>query len=188
MLKPIVHNPTPIPAVRQHLTLPAPIAVEIGTKTVATGLSQAAALKLVNKNIPQLFVEAPTYVPTGYVLHFIHVDPPQDSQSPGDAYLQYVPKGLKNAGGTYPSFQIDKQLNGAPVLLPGVKPETVTINKGVAGIGVVQGSLIDFKPKNGLEVIHIIWIRADVSYDVSSAVSLSKLTPQTLLAIAATVQ
>jgi hypothetical protein len=188
MLKPIVHNPTPIPAVHKHLTLPAPVVVEVATKILATGLSTTAALRLANKYAPQVFIQAPTYVPAGYVLHFIHVDPQLDPQGPVDVYLEYVPKGLKNAGGTYPSVVITKELNGAPVLLPGANPTTVTINKGIAGIGIVTGSLVDLKPKNGLEAIHIIWIRASVSYDVSSVVGISKLTQQQLLQIAATVQ
>jgi hypothetical protein len=188
ILKPIVHNPTPIPAVHKHITLPAPVAVEVATKTVATGLSATAALRLVNKIVPQVFIQAPTFVPAGYALQFIHVDPQLDPQGPGDAYLEYVPKGLKQAGGTYPSLVITKEINGAPVLLPGSNATTVTINKGIAGIGIVVGSLVDLKPKNGLEVIHIIWIRANVSYDVTSAVGISKLTPQQLLQVAATVQ
>jgi hypothetical protein len=188
ILKPIVHNPTPIPAIRKHITLPAPVVVEVGSKTMATGLSVSAAIQLANKNAPQIFLQAPTFVPNGYALQFIHVDPQQDPQGPGDAYLQYVPKGLKHAGGTYPSIVVTKELNGAPVLLPGMNPMSVTINKGIAGIGVVQGSLIDLKPKNGLEIIHIIWNRANITYDVSSVVGLSRLSQQQLLQIAATVQ
>jgi hypothetical protein len=99
-----------------------------------------------------------------------------------------VPKGLKKAGGTYPSFLVTKEINGGTILLPGSSPKIVTINPGVAGIGVVTGSLVDLKPKNGLEVVHITWIRASVSYDVSSVVGLSKLTQQELIQIAATVQ
>jgi hypothetical protein len=188
ILKHFVLNPTPIPAVRKHLTLPSPVVVEIGSKTFGSGLSQTAALQLANKNAPQIFIQAPTYVPGGYALEFVHVDPQLAPQAPTDIYLQYVPKGLKKAGGTYPSFLVTKELNGATVLLPGANPKTVTINPGVAGIGVVTGSLVDLKPKVGLEVVHIIWTRASVSYDVSSVVGLSKLTQQQLLQIAATVQ
>jgi hypothetical protein len=189
VVKPIVHNPTPIvPPVRKRVTLPKPVVVEVATKTKATGLSQKQALLLANKYVPQLFVVAPTYVPKGYVLQMVHVDPAQDQQTPPAAWLLYVPKGLTKVGAAYPSFNVNKQQGISPIIYPGGRPQTVTINKGIKGVGVIKGTLIDLKPKNGYEVVHITWTRVSISYDVSSTVGISKLSVKDLLAVAATVQ
>jgi hypothetical protein len=189
VVKPIVHNPTPIvPPVRKRFTLPKPVVVEVATKVKATGLSQKQALLLANKYVPQLFVVAPTYVPKGYILQMVHVDPAQDQQTPPAAWLLYVPKGLSKVGPTYPSFSVNKQQGISPIIYPGGRPQIVTINKGVKGVGVVKGTLIDIKPKNGYEVVHIVWTRVSISYDVSSTVGISKLSIKDLLAVAATVQ
>ena len=152
------------------------------------GLSQTQALALANKFVPQLVLQAPTYVPKQFMLQFIQIDPAQGTGSPSDGYLQYVPKGLTTAGGTYPSFYITKQLGLLPIILPGAKVQHVVINKGVKGAGVITGTVVDFKPKNGSEVVHIVWTRLTVTYDVSSSIGVSKLGINDLLAVAATVQ
>jgi hypothetical protein len=187
-VKPMVHNPTPIAGYLKHVTLPKPIVLEVGTKTQGVGLSQTKALFLANSYVPQMFIVAPTYIPKNYALQLIHVDPAQDQQTPPAMYLQYVPKGLKNARGTYPSFYVNKQVGNSTVIYPGVKSQVVTINRGKKGIGVVKGTLVDLKPKNGYETVHILWTRVTISYDLSSNIGVSKLSIKDLLAVAATVQ
>jgi hypothetical protein len=187
-VKPIVHNPTPIAGYLKHINLPKPIVLEVGTKTEGVGLSQTKALFLANSYVPQMYIVAPTYVPKNYALQLIHVDPAQDQQTPPAMYLQYVPKGLKSARGTYPSFYVNKQVGNSTVIYPGAKPQVVTINRGKKGIGVVKGTLVDLKPKNGYETVHILWTRVTISYDLSSNIGVSKLSIKDLLAVAATVQ
>jgi hypothetical protein len=142
---------------------------------------------MANKYAPQLQISPPSYVPKNWVLQLIHVDPSQGAGAPPDSYLQYVPKGLKTAAGSYPSFYVTKQIGSAPVIVPGAKVQTVVINKGVGGAGVITGTVADLKLKNGYEQIHVTWKILNVSYDVSSAVGLSKLTLKDLEAVAATV-
>ncbi len=185
--KKFVKNPTPIPANRTKLTLPAPIVLELATRQEGIGLTAAKAFAMANKYAPQLQISPPSYVPKNWALQLIHVDPSQGAGAPPDAYLQYVPKGLKNAKGSYPSFYVTKQIGPAPVIIPGAKVQTVVINKGVGGAGVVIGSVADLKLVNGYEQIHVTWRILNVSYDVSSAVGLSKLTLKDLEAVAATV-
>lgn len=187
-VKPLVHNPTPIGGHIKQVTLPKPIVLEVGTKTQGVGLSQARALFMANSYVPQMFIVAPTFVPKNYALQLIHVDTAQDQQTPPAMYLQYVPKGLKTARGTYPSFYVNKQIGNSTVIYPGVMPRVVTISPGKKGIGVIKGTLVDLKPKNGFETVHILWTRVTVSYDLSSNVGVSKLSVKDLLAVAATVQ
>ena len=187
-VKPIVHNPTPIPGTRTHITLPKPVALEVGTKSVGVGLTQKNALATANTFVKTLFVLAPTFVPKGWTLQLIHVDPAQDQQTPAAAYLQYVPKGLTTTKGTYPSFNVYERAGPSTVLYPGIKPQVVTIDRGKKGIGVVKGTLVDLKPKNGNEVVHIIWSRLNVSFDVSSNITVSKVAIKDLLTVASTVQ
>jgi len=185
--KKFVKNPTPIPPNRTKLILPAPIVLELATKQEGTGLSAAKAFAMANKYAPQLQISPPSYVPKKWALQLIHVDPSQGAGAPPDSYLQYVPKGLKNAAGSYPSFYVTKQIGSAPVIVPGAKVQTVVINKGVGGAGVIMGTVADLKPGKGYEQIHVTWKILNVSYDVSSAVGLSKLTLKDLEAVAATV-
>jgi hypothetical protein len=185
--KKFVKNPTPIPARRTKLTLPAPIVLELATKQEGTGLAAAKAFAMANKYAPQLQISPPSFVPKNWVLQLIHVDPSQGAGAPPDSYLQYVPKGLKNAAGSYPSFYVTKQIGTAPVIVPGAKVQSVVINKGVGGAGVIMGTVADLKLKNGYEQIHVTWKILNVSYDVSSAVGLSKLKLKDLEAVAATV-
>jgi hypothetical protein len=185
--KHFVKNPTPIPAVRKSITLPAPVVLELGLKQQGKGLNPTQAFALANRYAPQLQISPPSYVPKKWALQLIHVDPSQGAGAPPDMYLQYVPKGLKKAAGTYPSFYVTKQIGLAPVIAPGSKVQTVVIAKGVHGAGVVTGTVADLKLKNGYEQVHVTWQRLTVSYDVSSAIGLSKLTVKDLLAIAATV-
>lgn len=188
-VKPIVHNPTPIvPPARKQITLPKPVVVELATKTKAHGLGQKQALLLANSFVPQLFIVAPTYVPKGFILQMIHVDPAQDQQTPAAAWLQYIPKSLSKVGSVFPSFYVNKRLGNDSIIYPGVKPQVVVINRGTKGVGVVKGTVIDIKPKNGYEVVHISWTRVSISYDVSSTIGISKLSIKDLLAVAATVQ
>jgi len=185
--KRFVKNPTPIPAVRKSITLPAPVVLELGLKQQGKGLNPTQAFALANRYAPQLQISPPSYVPKKWALQLIHVDPSQGAGAPPDVYLQYVPKGLKKAGGTYPSFYVTKQIGLAPVIAPGSKVQSVVISKGAHGAGVVTGTVADLKLKNGYEQVHVTWQRLTVSYDVSSAIGLSKLTVKDLLAIAATV-
>jgi hypothetical protein len=187
-VKPIVHNPTPIPGIRKHLTLPKPVVLEVGIKSVGVGLTQKNALATANTFVKTLFVLAPTYVAKGWTLQLIHVDPAQDQQTPAAAYLQFVPKGLTTAKGTYPSYYVYERSAPSTIIYPGVTPKVVTINRGKRGIGVVKGTLVDIKPKNGNEIVHIIWSRLNVSYDVSSNISVSKVPIKDLLAVASSVQ
>ncbi|HVA92078.1 MAG TPA: hypothetical protein VNL71_19800, partial [Chloroflexota bacterium] len=129
----------------------------------------------------------PSFVPKNWALQLIHVDPSQGAGAPPDAYLQFVPKGLKTAGGSYPSFYITKQIGLAPIVIPGAKIQTVVIDNGTHGAGVITGTVADLKLKNGYEQIHVTWRILNVSYDVSSAVGLSKLTLKDLVAVAASV-
>ncbi|MGH2344969.1 MAG: hypothetical protein ACRDG4_07055 [Chloroflexota bacterium] len=185
--KRFVKNPTPIPASRKSVTLPAPVVLELGLKQEGKGLTPAKAFALANHYGPQLQISPPSYVPKKWALQLIHVDPSQGAGAPPDMYLQYVPKGLKKAAGTYPSFYITKLIGSAPVIAPGSKVQSVVISKGVHGAGVVIGTVADLKLKNGYEQVHVTWQRLNVSYDVSSAIGLSKLTIKDLLAVAATV-
>ncbi|HVA90622.1 MAG TPA: hypothetical protein VNL71_12365 [Chloroflexota bacterium] len=185
--KKFVANPTPIAARRKSLKLPSPVLVQVSSKQVASGLSAINALSLANHAAPQLQLAAPTYVPKNWILQVVHVDPSQGLGFPPDGYLQYVPKSLKKVGGTYPSFQVIKQVGLAPIITPGSKVTTVVISKGVNGIGQVTGTVADLKMKKGYEIVHVTWSRLTVSYDVTSAIGLSKLTVKDLLAIAATV-
>jgi hypothetical protein len=187
-VKPIVHNPTPIPGTRKHLTLPKPVVLEVGIKSVAVGLTQKSALATANTFVKTLFVLAPTYVAKGWTLQLIHVDPAQDQQTPAAAFLQFVPKGLTAAKGTYPSYYVYERSGTSTVIYPGGTPQTVTINRGKKGIGVVKGTLVDIKPKNGNEIVHIVWSRLNVSYDVSSNISVSKVPIKDLLSVASSVQ
>jgi hypothetical protein len=188
-VKPIVHNPTPIAAPRHTVSLPKPVVVEIGSHIAHTGLSTKQALLYANKVIPQLFIVAPTYVPKNWILQLIQLNPAQDQQTPPSAQLQYVPKSLKKVSGAYPSFYVTKQSGTAQqIIYPGVKPQVVTINKGSNGSGVIKGTLIDLKYKNGYEQVHITWTRVTISYDVSSTIGISHLSIKDLLAVAATVQ
>jgi hypothetical protein len=185
--KKFVANPTPIAARRTSITLPAPVLVQVGSRQLATGLTQIKALALANHAAPRLQIAAPTYVPKNWILQVVHVDASQGLGFPPDGYLQYVPKGLKKVGGTYPSFLVTKQVGLAPIITPGSKLTPVIISKGVHGIGQVTGTIADLKLKNGYEIVHVTWSRLTVSYDVTSAIGLSKLSIKDLLAIAATV-
>lgn len=185
--KKFVPNPTPIAARRKSITLPHPIVVEVGGKIQGTGLPIGKAIALANKAAPQLQLAAPTFVPKNWMLQLIHVDPSQGLGFPPDGYFQYVPKNLKKAGGTYPSFYVTKQVGVAPIIVPGAKVQSVVITNGVHGAGEVTGTVADLKLKNGYEMVHITWTRLTLTYDVSSAVGLSKLSIKDLLAVAATV-
>jgi hypothetical protein len=95
---------------------------------------------------------------------------------------------MSSARGTYPSFYVSKQLGLSTVIYPGQRPHVITINPGKKGIGVIKGTLVDFKPKFGSETVHVLWTRLAISYDVSSNITVSKLSIKDLLAVAATVQ
>ncbi|HVC83482.1 MAG TPA: hypothetical protein VNL35_23585 [Chloroflexota bacterium] len=185
--KKFVANPTPIAARRKSITLPAPVLVQVGSKEVASGLTPIKAVALANHAAPQLQLTAPTYIPKNWILQVVHVDASQGLGFPPDGYLQYIPKSLKKVGGTYPSFLVTKQVGLAPIITPGSKVTPVVISKGVHGIGQVTGTIADLKLKNGYEIVHVTWSRLTVSYDVTSAIGLSKLSIKDLLAIAATV-
>jgi hypothetical protein len=179
---------TPTLAINKTTGLPYPVVLEEGLQRIGTGFDPKKALLLANSYVPQLFIVAPRYVPKGYILQLIHVDPAQDQQTPADAYLQYVPKNLTNAKGAYPSFYVNLKAGLSTVIFPGVKPRVVTINPGKRGIGIVKGTLVDFKPKHGSEIVHVIWSRLTVSYDVTSNITKSRLTIKDLMAVAATIQ
>lgn len=176
---------TPKAAPTQKSGLPAAVALESGLKPLGNGLDPKKALQLANALVPSLYIIAPKYVPAAYILQLIHVDPAQDQQTPASAYLMYVPKSLKNVKGLYPSFYVNMKVGLSTVIFPGVKPQIVTINPGKKGVGIVKGSVVDFKPKKGNEVIHVLWTRVTTSYDISSNVTQSKLTSKDLVAIAA---
>jgi hypothetical protein len=128
-------------------------------------------------------------VPKNYILEFINVLPAQSQQSPAQVSLQYIPKGLSKVSGTYAAFNLYKQL-GQPNLIinPGGKVQTVTIRAGKNGIGVVKGQLADIKFKNGPETVEIGWQVNGVNYELTSVVSLSKLSTQELLTTAGSFQ
>ena len=176
---------TPKAAPTQKSGLPAAVALESGLKPLGNGLDPKKALQMANALVPSLYVIAPKYVPAAYILQLIHVDPAQDQQTPASAYLMYVPKNLKTVKGLYPSFYVNMKVGLSTVIFPGVKPQIVTINPGKKGVGIVKGSVVDFKPKKGNEVIHVLWTRVTTSYDISSNVSQSKLTIKDLVAVAA---
>ena len=167
---------------------PKPIVVEVSTKIEGQGLKQKDAFLLANRYIPQFLIVAPVYVPKGFSLQWIHVDPPQDQQTPPAAWLQYVKQDQQKAKGRYPSFQIDKRLGVTPLVNPGGKVQTVQITTGVKGAGAIKGVLVDLKPKHGDETIYISWNRITIGYQVSSDVTQSKLSAKELLAVAASVQ
>ncbi|HWE61746.1 MAG TPA: hypothetical protein VHB98_08550 [Chloroflexota bacterium] len=187
--KPI--NPTPIPSHRTSITLPKPVVVVVGTKTLGSGLSQQAAFRLANnpKNLVSFLIAPPSYVPKNYILEFITATPAQDQQTPAAVALQYIPKGLSKVSGTYPSVTLYKQL-GQNILLvnPGGKVQIVTIRAGNKGVGVVKGRLIDIKFKNSSETVEIAWQVNSINYELTSVVSLSRLSVHDLLAMAGSFQ
>ena len=140
---------------------------------------------MANALVPTLYVVAPSYVPKGFALQLVHVDPAQDQQSPASAFLQYVLTTIKSDKGAYPSFYVNMKVGLSTVIYPGVKPQVVTINPGKKGIGIVKGTVVDIKPKHGNELVHVLWTRLTISYDISSNVTQSKLTVKNLLAVAA---
>jgi hypothetical protein len=184
-------TPTPIPSHRQSITLPKPVVLVVGSKTVGTGLSEKAAFQLANdpKNQVTFLIAPPTHTPAKYALQLITVLPAQNAQSPAQVSLQYIPKGLSKVSGTFPSVNLFKQL-GRPTLIinPGGKVQTVTIRAGKNGIGVVKGQLADIKFKNGPETVEIGWQVNGVNYELTSVVSLSKLSIKELLATAGSFQ
>jgi hypothetical protein len=169
---------------RQKSGLPVAIVLEAGLRRIAVGLDARNALLMANSLVPRLFVIAPHYVPTGFVLQLIHVDPAQDQQTPPFASLQYVPKNLAKAKGAYSSFYVNIQYGLSSVIMPGTKPTVVVINPGKKGIGIVKGTLVDLKPKHGDEIVHVLFTRMAISYDVSSNVSKSKLRVSDLTKVA----
>ncbi len=140
---------------------------------------------MANALVPALYVIAPTYVPKGFTLELIHVDPAQDQQSPASAFLQYAPKNLPSDEGAYASFYVNMRNGLSTVIYPGVKPQVVTINAGKKGTGIVKGTVVDIKAKHGNELVHVLWTRLTTSYDISSNVTQSRLTIKDLLAVAA---
>lgn len=169
---------------RQKSGLPVAIVLEAGLRRVAVGLDPRNALLMANALVPRLFVIAPHYVPTGFVLQLIHVDPAQDQQTPPFASLQYVPKNLAKAKGAYPSFYVNIQYGLSSVIMPGAKPQVLVINPGKKGIGIVKGTLVDMKPKHGDEIVHVLFTRMAISYDVSSNIGKSKLRISDLTKVA----
>lgn len=183
--KPI--NPTPIPSRRHEIALPKPIVVVLGTRTLGTGLNQKAALTLANsaKNLITFLVAAPSYVPKNYILQLIQLTPAQDQQTPAQAVLQYIPKGLSKVGGTFPSLSLYKQLGQPGVITnPCGKLQTVTVRPGKKGVGIVKGQLADIRCRTGNETILISWSVAGVQYELASVVSLSRLSQKDLIAVA----
>jgi hypothetical protein len=137
------------------------------------------------KNLVPFRIAPPTIVPKKYSLQLIEVTPAQDQQTPAAVSLLYIPTGLKKAAGTYPSFILYKQLGPAIGLLnPGGKVQSVTIHAGKNGIGVIKGQLVDQKFRSGLETVAIAWQINSVNYELTSVVSLSKLSTKDLLATA----
>ncbi len=175
---------TPKPAPTQKSGLAAAVVLESGLSRLGTGLTPTKALQMANALVPSLYVLAPKHVPKGFTLQLIHVDPAQDQQSPATAYLQYVPTSLKSDKGAYASFYVNMRNGLSTVIYPGVKPQVVTINPGTKGVGIVKGTLVDIKPKRGDEIVHVLWTRVTISYDVSSNITVSKLTAKDLLAVA----
>jgi hypothetical protein len=161
-----------------------PIIVEVGYTTMGSGLSQIAALSLANHYVPTLLVAAPSYAPKGYALRLVHVDPAQDSQTVADAYLQYALNTATVGTKAYPSYVVSYTAGLVNMQYPGLKPQIVTINPGKNGIGVVKGQVIDIKPAHGSEIVQIVWTGLTISYDVTSNVTVSKLTVKALLAVA----
>lgn len=184
-------TPTPIPATRKSITLPKPVVVVIGEKTTGTGLSQQAAFQLANnpRNGAAFLIAPPAHVPKNYMLQLITVIPAQSQQNPAQISLEYIPKGLTKVSGTFPSVNLFKQL-GQPttIINPGGKVQTVTIRAGKNGIGVVKGQLADIKFKHGPETVDIGWQVNGVNYELTSVVSLSKLSIPELLATAGSFQ
>ena len=184
-------NPTPIPSHRNTITLPKPVVVVVGSKTMGTGLGEKAAFQLANspKNLISFLIAPPAYIPKGFALQLIQVSPAQDQQTPAQVALQYIPKGLKKVPGTYPSLYLYKQLGtNAPLVYPGGKVQTVTVRAGKKGVGVVKGQMVDIKLHNGTETVLISWSTNGVNYQVTSVVSISKLTAKDLLAVAGSFQ
>jgi hypothetical protein len=162
--------------------------VEVGAKIEGQGLSKAAALTLANKYLTQFLIVTPSYVPKGFTLQWVHVDPSLDQQTPPSSWLQYTRTDLKKTSGQYANFRVDKEQGTAVVINPGAKPQAVVINKGVKGAGVVKGTLVDIKLKNGAEIVTISWSHISISYDVTSNITVSKLSVQELLKVAASAQ
>ena len=169
----------------QKSGLPAAVVLESGLKQLGTGFDPKKALQMANSLVPSLYVVAPSYVPKGFLLQLVHVDPAQDQQSPASAFLQYVLTAIKSDKGAYPSFYVNMKVGLSTVIYPGVKPQIVTINAGKKGTGIVKGTVVDIKPKHGNELVHVLWTRLTISYDISSNVTQSKLTVKNLLAVAA---
>jgi hypothetical protein len=186
IVTPDTRTPTPSPAATKSGALQ-PIIVEVGFTAIASGLGQATALTLANRSVPSLLIAAPTYAPKGYALRRVHVDPAQDQQTSADAYLQYAPKGAAEGKTAYPSYLVGMKSGFSTVLYPGVKPQVVTINPGKNGMGVIKGTVVDLKPVHGSEIVHIVWNGLTTSYDVSSNVTVSKLSVKDLLAVAGSI-
>jgi hypothetical protein len=180
-------NPTPIPSHRKVIMLPKPVVLVVGTKTIGTGLAVGQAFVEANnpRNLVPFRIAAPTKLPAHYALQLIDVTPAQDQQTPAAVSLLYIPAGLKKVSGTYPSFVLYKQLGPALTLLnPGGKVQLVTINAGKNGVGVIKGQLVDQKFRSGLETVEIAWQVNSINYELTSVISLSKLSIKTLLATA----
>lgn len=176
---------TPKAAPTQVSGLPAAVVLESGLRQIGTGFDAKKALQMANALVPSLYVIAPSYVPKGFTLELIHVDPAQDQQTPAAAFLQYVPTSLKSDKGAYATFYVNMKNGLSTVIFPGAKPQIVTIDPGKKGAGIVKGTVVDVKPKHGNEIIHVLWTRVTISYDISSNVTQSKLTAKDLIAVAA---
>lgn len=183
--------PTAIPSHRTTLTLPKPVVLVVGNKTVGTGLNEKMAFQLANnpRNQVTFLIAPPTHAPKNYMLQLITVLPAQNAQAPAQVSLEYIPKGLSKVSGTYPSVNLFKQL-GPPTMIvnPGGTVQIVTIRTGKNGVGVVKGQLADIKFKKGPETVEIGWQVNGVNYELTSVVSLSKLSIKELLATAGSFQ
>lgn len=177
--------------VHGRVTLPKPITLIVNSAIVGTGLSQQQAFLQANSTQNRLgFLAAPpTYTIKGYALQFVSVTRAQDMQTPPAVSLQYVPKGLTSAPTKFPSYTLYKQAGITNTIInPGGKVQTVTIRHPKNGVGVVTGQLVDLKFKRGSETVLISWNVAHISYQVTSNVSVSKLSTTELLKVAASFQ
>lgn len=177
--------------VHGKVILPKPITLIVNSAIVATGLNPQQAFLQANNAQNRLgFLAAPpTYAAKNYTLQFLSVNRAQDMQTPPSVALQYVPKGLTTVPTKFPSYTLYKQAGITnPIINPGGKVQTITIRHPKNGVGVVTGQLVDIKFKRGSETVLIAWNVAHISYQVTSNVSVSRLSISELLKVAASFQ
>jgi len=158
---------------------PRPVVVYLGQRLVAAGVNLRVAIRSVHAQVP-FAIQAPRFVPAGYVPVELAVTPRQRGVSGGLSTLTYVsvPEGHGHSSvGAADGFQIDQASRAIP-FVGRTRAHTVTAGRFTAAFH-------EFKAA-GADIVVLTWVDSKgVGYALTTPAPWSRLSPHSLARIAA---